>query len=363
MKIKYLLKTVFYFSLCLILICCGTDDNHEASKIDPYNQSIDDTNNYNDNENSNIPQGTVPNVSGSENGHDYVDLGLSVKWATCNIGASSPENYGGYFAWGENITKSFYDYSNYTFTVRDKPGFHFTKVNVITATNYDAAAKNWGGSWRIPKSAEFNELIEKCTSKWMVYKGVLGRMFTARNGNSIFFPASGEYDDDAILGRNEFGEYWTGELRINYNSSNTDNPYSGAWSFYFSDDRVILGEGYRSLGKSIRPVYSVSGGSGESGGGNNGGSSSDVPYITNFNSTSTKNSISVKFMSSETPTDATIYYGEYSATKALNTTISGKQISAKATGLKSGTKYYFKCTVKNKQGSSTSSEYPAMTNY
>lgn len=353
MKKFFLLRTVFLLSLCLVLTCCEKDVNHESSEIEPYIQPNDDTTN-------NYHQGDDPSVSGSINGYNYVDLGLSVKWATCNIGASSPENYGGYFAWGENVTKSYYSYSNYSFTVYDKPvGFHFTKISDISGTKYDAAAKNWGGAWHIPSAKDFKELINNCKSKWVVYKGVSGRMYTAKNGNSIFFPASGEYDDDDIIEKNVFGEYWTGELCIPNNTSNDHNPYSAAWTFSFtSSDETYTGLAYRAIGKPIRPVYSVSGG-----GENNGGSSGDAPYITNFTSTSTKNSISVNFMSSEKPTSATIYYGENSANKSLNTTISSKQISAKATGLKAGTKYYFKCTVKNENGSSTSDEYPAMTNY
>lgn len=102
---------------------------------------------------------------------------------------------------------------------------------------------------------------------------------------------------------------------------------------------------------------------GNSGGGGGGGSSDDAPYITGFNYTATKNSITVKFMASERPTSASIKYGENSASKSASSTISAKQISATVTGLKAGTKYYFKCTVRNENGSSTSDEYPAMTNY
>lgn len=355
-KIKYLFKAAFLFFLCLCLTCCGKEDKSESSTIDPYDEYIDESN-------DNIPQGSTPTVSGSKNGHDYVDLGLSVKWATCNIGAYSPEDYGVYFAWGENITKDYFSYKNYTFTVNDNPvGFHFTKINSISASKYDAASKNWGDLWHIPTTADFKELVEKCKSKWMVYKGVSGRMFTAQNGNSIFFPASGEYDENSISGKNEYGDYWTGDLVISSNTSYTDNQYANAWTYFFTSSKNMnIGEGYRSVGKSIRPVYSVSGGSGGSDDGGN-DSSGDAPYVTNFNSSSTKNSITVKFMSSERPKEATIYYGQYFASKALNTTISGKQISAKATGLKSGTKYLFKCTIKTDKGSYTSDVYPAMTN-
>ena len=94
-----------------------------------------------------------------------------------------------------------------------------------------------------------------------------------------------------------------------------------------------------------------------------GTSSGDAPYVTDFTFTATKTSITVKFMCSERPNSATISYGESSANKTLSTSIAGKQVSATATGLKSGTKYYFKCKVSNQNGSSTSDGWTAITNY
>lgn len=108
-----------------------------------------------------------------------------------------------------------------------------------------------------------------------------------------------------------------------------------------------------------RTSYTEAGGN-TGGGGSTGG---DVPYVTSFDYTATKSSITVKFMCSERPTSATVKYGTSSATKSISSSISSKQVSATATGLKAGTKYYFKCTVKNSNGSSTSDEFPVMTNY
>jgi len=118
--------------------------------------------------------------------------------------------------------------------------------------------------------------------------------------------------------------------------------------------------------KASEPEHVFNSGGGTSGGGTGEGggtTSGDAPYVTSFNSTSTKTSITVKFMCSERPTSATIKYGTSSATKTVSSSIAGKQVSATVSGLKAGTKYYFKCTVKNQYGSSTSDEYPAMTNY
>lgn len=129
------------------------------------------------------------------------------------------------------------------------------------------------------------------------------------------------------------------------------------------------GNGYQvtTYVKASEPEHVFNSGGGTSGGdtgeGGGGTSGGDAPYITSFNSTSTKTSITVKFMCSERPTSATIKYGTSSASITASSSIAGKQVSATVSGLKAGTKYYFKCTVKNQYGSSTSDEYPAMTNY
>ena len=110
--------------------------------------------------------------NGTENGHEYVNLGLSVKWATCNVGASSPEEYGDYFAWGEVEPKSIYDFSTYKYcngseTTLTKYNYSSSYGTVDNKTTLelsdDAARANWGGSWRMPTDAELTELREQCT--------------------------------------------------------------------------------------------------------------------------------------------------------------------------------------------------------
>ena len=135
--------------------------------------------------------------------HEYVDLGLSVYWATCNVGASSPEEYGIYYAWGETSTKSKYSYSNcktYERSMSDIGG----------NSSYDAARANWGGSWRLPTRAEFDELINNCDHEWVTLNGIEGMRFTSkRNGNSIFFPAAGWRGGISTYGAGELGDYWS----------------------------------------------------------------------------------------------------------------------------------------------------------
>ena len=132
------------------------------------------------------------------NGHKYVDLGLSVKWATCNIGASSPSDYGDYFARGEDETKAEYTEDNST---------TYGRVNY---TFRDAAKKKWGGTWRMPTEAEFEELEDKCTWKWTTQGGHNGYKVTSKkNGNSIFLPAAGTRYGSSLYDAGPYGNYWS----------------------------------------------------------------------------------------------------------------------------------------------------------
>ena len=125
-------------------------------------------------------------TTGVHNGHEWVDLGLSVLWATCNVGASSPSDYGDYYAWGETKTKLNYTYGNSrTFEV-------ISSMSDISGNpQYDAAAANWGTGWRMPTKDEFEELEDKCDWHWDYQSGHNGFKITGPNGNSIFIPLTG----------------------------------------------------------------------------------------------------------------------------------------------------------------------------
>ena len=191
-----------------------------------------------------------------ENGHEWVDLGLSVKWATCNVGANSPEDYGDYFAWGETAPKDYYDWSTYTLckgsskslTKYSTNSFYGTEDNKTTLElSDDAARANWGGSWRMPTNAELTELREQCTWTWTTQNGVNGYKVTSKsNGNSIFLPAAGcRYDSSlGLAGSN--GYYWSSSLH-------TGSLYN-AWNVVFSSGNVNTGNNNRSDGHSVRPV-------------------------------------------------------------------------------------------------------------
>lgn len=124
------------------------------------------------------------------NGHEYVDLGLSVKWATCNVGASSPEQTGAYYAFGEIKTKETYDSANWA-------GSGWTSID-ISGTSNDVAHVDWGGSWRIPTDSEMMELVNKCQWQWTSINGHTGYLITGPNGNSIFLPTAGRYVNDIL---------------------------------------------------------------------------------------------------------------------------------------------------------------------
>jgi hypothetical protein len=199
---------------------------------------------------------TVTVSSTNLNGHTAVDLGLSVKWATCNVGASSPEGYGNYYAWGETSTKSDYSWSTYRWC--NGSYNTLTKYNVsssygavdnktVLEMSDDAARANWGGSWRMPTDAEWTELRTNCTWTWTTQGGKNGYKVTSKtNGNSIFLPAAGSRGDARLYDAGSHGYYWSSSLE-------TDNP-DRAWRVDFGSGYVGMYLSYRCNGRSVRPV-------------------------------------------------------------------------------------------------------------
>ena len=184
---------------------------------------------------------------------EAIDLGLSVKWASHNVGASSPEGYGGYYAWGETEEKSNYTYETYKYwSDRDGDG-HYDEneyQNIgsnISGTQYDVAHVKWGGSWRMPTFSEILKLVYNCTWKWTTYNGVNGQLVTGPNGNSIFLPAAGFRNGTELLHRGSIGDYWSATLD-GHSSCN-------AFSLYFYDgfDFWYIWN-HRDLGHTVRPV-------------------------------------------------------------------------------------------------------------
>ena len=214
------------------------------------------------------------------NGHEYVDLGLSVKWATCNVGAEKPSDCGDYFAWGEISPKSEYTEENsltYNKIMRDTPmdvppveappvrnklmSFIFGKSksrseskskpqfnqrDIAGDSRYDAARANWGGSWRLPTKAEIDELLSKCKWEWTTRDGHTGYLVMGPNGKFIFLPAAGWRNRTLQGNVGEGGFYWC--------STPDESCMEDAYGLNFDDGNFGRYLDYRSPGRTVRPV-------------------------------------------------------------------------------------------------------------
>ena len=179
-----------------------------------------------------------------------IDLGLlsGTKWSCCNIDATSPTDYGGYYAWGETSEES----GDYKYWEDENGNGRINKYELkdigsdIAGTSYDVAHIKWGGSWRMPSKEQFGELLFNSKTKWISINGVNGRLFTGQNGNKIFFPAAGWRSGGSLYGEGG-GWYW----------SSTQAPYTSgldAYNFHFSSNDAFRSHIQRYLDMSVRPV-------------------------------------------------------------------------------------------------------------
>ena len=220
-------------SLSLLTACDDDDDDDDLT------ETVDDDDDTTDDSSSKI--------TGIINGYGYVDLGLSVKWATVNIGATLPADYGSYYAWGETTIKDEYnDYNSVTYGESIE--------NFAGDATYDAATANWGSSWRMPTSSEFRELLADCTWTWTTrenYYGmeINGYLVEGTNGNSIFLPAAGYRAGSSLhQGIGTSGRYWS-------SSPNSTESCRYACGLYSDSDRHNMDSYiYRNYGMSVRPV-------------------------------------------------------------------------------------------------------------
>lgn len=347
-------KYIFWLYLLLLvgtisLASCGDDDEN----------IIDDIEN-----NGGSGSGTgASNSTGTINGHDYVDLGLSVKWATCNVGASSPERYGNYYAWGETSTRSSYYRDTYKFYNSNTENVSNIGNN-ISGTKYDAATYYWGNKWRMPTRSELEELLTRCSWTWVTRSGIKGYNVVGKNGQSIFLPANGEYSaNDKGAKAGIFGEYWSGTFQ------KTTDFYSSSYALIFTQSARKEVEGYyRHVGLAIRPVTTASGDTGEAGGNTGGSTTYEKPEIGFYDFTATTKSLKVQYKiynkDEAKVTSAKIYYGTSSnPTSSKTATVSGVLITANISGLKAGTTYYVKCVATGKGGTTTTKTTKCITNY
>ena len=200
--------------------------------------------------------GNVP--GGSQGGHEWVDLGLpsGTLWATMNVGANSPEEYGDYFAWGETTPKDVYNWSTYKWCM----GSVYTMTKYCTKSNYgfvdnkteldpedDAATANWGLEWRMPSKDQILELDNNCTKQWTTVNGVYGRLFTSKiNGASLFLPAAGCRWNGELNYAGFCSFYWSRTL----NSSEPNKAYN----LRFNGGGVDWNSSSRSGGFTVRAV-------------------------------------------------------------------------------------------------------------
>lgn len=194
----------------------------------------------------NTPEGSEQDYkkSGKHRGHEYVDLGLSVRWATCNIGANSLEEYGDYFAWGEVETKETYDSCTYKH-VLERYGDISGNNKIYMLRKFDAAAQNWGGNWRMPTHEEFMELCNWCQWKKISVNGVNGYKVTGPSGKSIFLPSAGYMRGNEHIGASLNGNYW----------SNTSYAHTDVAIYcYFDSSLKFYWKNYVYEGCSVRPV-------------------------------------------------------------------------------------------------------------
>ena len=203
---------------------------------------------------------TQPGPTPDPGSHEWVDLGLpsGTKWATCNVGASSPEEYGDYFAWGETEPKSTYNWSTYkwcngsynTMTKYCTDSYYgyngFTDGKTELDSEDDAAAVNWGGSWRMPTFTQIEELFNNCSRQWTTLNGVNGTLVTGPNGNTIFLPAAGRRWDGDLSDAGSYGTYWSSSLHPYYDDT--------ACYLYFNSGNWYWYSGRRYYGRSVRPV-------------------------------------------------------------------------------------------------------------
>ncbi|MBO6025590.1 MAG: hypothetical protein J6P83_12170 [Bacteroidales bacterium] len=202
-------------------------------------------------------------TNGGGGGHTYVDLGLpsGLLWATCNLGAETPEDYGDYFAWGETQPKSDYSWGTYQYCMGSNNtltkycnnasyGYNGFTDNLTTLQpSDDAATANWGSDWRMPTKEEWQELYQNTTHTWTTQNGVYGRLFTASNGNSLFLPAAGSRHGASLDDAGTGGYFWSSSLL-------TENPGS-AWYLGFGSGYCFMHNYDRDYGRSVRPVRSA----------------------------------------------------------------------------------------------------------
>lgn len=219
------------------------------------------------------------------NGHEYVDLGLSVKWATCNVGAQTPAEYGEYYAWGETRPKTIYTWKGYRFRASGDSysDIKFSKYNPDEILDHlkktvldladDVANVKWGGNWRMPTKEEMEELVWNCDWVWTTQNGVNGVKITSKvegyTDRSIFIPATGYRDDSKQIMKGEVGYCWSSTI-TNMNTlahclffdshgsfldETVRNCIDEGWCWYGTEDEDVFSKMPQSLAEKLRNYF------------------------------------------------------------------------------------------------------------
>ena len=236
------LTTLMAVTTTMALVSCSDDDDNDDSGTASKNSS---------------------SLKCPDNHHPHmVDLGLpsGTKWACCNVGADKPEAYGGYYAWGENDEKTVYNEVTYLYCtgeedidgdgMYDKNSSYQDLGPDIADTQYDVAHMKWGGSWLMPSLSQFEELLDNSTSTWTTMEGVYGRLFTGRNGGTIFLPAAFYRRNGDFSVTSSFGYYWSSTQYPSYSNC--------AYFLGFNSDGATRSYYGRLSGLTVRPVINVS---------------------------------------------------------------------------------------------------------
>ena len=191
-------------------------------------------------------------VSGTIELHDYVDLGLpsGTLWATCNVGADSPESYGDYYAWGEIYRKLDFYWENYKFGKYGRDKYNKSDSLLVLEAQDDVAQYRWYYGWCMPTKEQWEELVQNTTNIVTTLNGVEGRLFTASNGRNLFLPATGTGGISSVAP--SFGFYWSSSLDDAYGPS---PARSQAWLFYFDREDYYITSSLRCHGSTVRPVH------------------------------------------------------------------------------------------------------------
>lgn len=234
-------KLLRFMSLCLMtsavlfgFTSCSDDDDDEVETVAGSSNGgsgSDEVSNSSDDDSLD---------SLDANGHAYVDLGLSVMWATMNVGASSETDGGDFYSWGDIETKTSYTSDN-------TPTYGVEMEDISGNAAYDVARALWGGSWRIPTRDEMDELIDECTWTYFAEDSVYGYEILGPNGNSIFLPINGYYNSGIWFSQTSHGAYWL------------STPYDGGNHYYainlaMNSSRHVTENALRFHGHSVRPV-------------------------------------------------------------------------------------------------------------